>query len=39
MRFSTSVNYDDFEMLTEVVVESQQSLLFIFRNREDECIN
>ncbi|CAK84491.1 unnamed protein product (macronuclear) [Paramecium tetraurelia] len=39
LKFSSSVGYDDLEHITEIIIESQQPLLFIFRNREDETQN
>ncbi|CAD8104089.1 unnamed protein product [Paramecium sonneborni] len=39
LKFSSSVINDDLEYITEIIIDSQQPLLFLFRNREDETQN
>ncbi|CAK65305.1 unnamed protein product (macronuclear) [Paramecium tetraurelia] len=38
-KFKSSVTKDDLEQITEIIMYSDQPLLFLFRNREDESQN
>ncbi|CAD8186207.1 unnamed protein product [Paramecium pentaurelia] len=39
LKFSSSVTNDDLEYITEIIIDTQQPLLFLFKNREDESQN
>ncbi|CAD8095357.1 unnamed protein product [Paramecium sonneborni] len=39
LQFSSSVSDEDLDHISDIVVNTQKSLLFIFRNREDESQN